>query len=105
MVKIFKGSQTMQVTKGAYTEMFKPSGWELVAHAKAAKADKQEQQVEDKEELSEETGATLSDDDLLEKPISSLSFDELLRLGVIMDIDTKGLKSKRELREHLKEHM
>lgn len=50
-----------------------------------------------------EVGEDLSDPDEVEKPLSEMSFSELLEYADSIGVDTEGAKSKAELRKLIKE--
>lgn len=113
------GSGTLEVTKGAYREIYAHLGW--VPDVEPEKTpiphdheeeenphepheeqpeDELEPQNEDREDHEEDM-----EDELEEKPISLMSFEELKEYAARLNIDTTGLRSKKELRLRIKQHM
>lgn len=110
MIKIMKGSRTLTIPAGAYESMYAPNGWELVGtKKKTEKKSKEEPKselevTEEPEEVTEdeEDVEYVDPEELLEKPLEELDFEELKILAEYLDISTKGLKSKKEVREAIK---
>lgn len=114
MIKIMKGSRTLTIPSGAYESMYAPCGWEVVGtkkktEKKSKKEFESEPEVEVTEESEESEEAETEEDveyvdpeELLEKPIEELDFEELKIVADYLDINTKGLKTKKEVREAIK---
>lgn len=89
-----RGGDRKRVTRGAYEEVFKRAGWEVI----------QKQKQEVKEESSWDEIDSEEDEEmrsLLEKPISELTNEEVKSLAFYKGIDTEG-KSIKQLRELIK---
>ena len=112
MVTIKKGDQTITVTRGAYLSSFKAMGFVLVEGSEETqkvspapdKGNTLPETQEDSEELEEGSEEDLVEDepddsdDLDEKPLSEMTFEELQRYAKHLGLATAGVKSKRELR-------
>ncbi|MNI85600.1 hypothetical protein D3C73_1426060 [compost metagenome] len=61
-----------------------------------------EEDYEDETEDSEEDSEEESDEDLLEKPLGELNFEELTRVAKLKGVSTKGLNSKKLLKNAIK---
>lgn len=119
MVTITKNSQELQVTKGAYKQMYKPLGWSLVEkqvlelheedksinedlntteEIEISKSNEDDDKITEtkKEDLNEE------DQELLEKPLSSLTISEIYRYANIIGLELEEGLSKTQAREALK---
>lgn len=113
------GSGTLEVTKGAYREIYAHLGWVPDVEPEKASTphsheeeenphESHEEQPEDELELQnegQEDHEEDMEDELEEKPISLMSFEELKEYATRLDIDTTGLRSKKELRLRIKQHM
>ena len=98
MVKITNGIVTFEVTRGAYDgiyshQVFKPV--KEVAEKKVA-ADKDVDNRTDDEKFA---------DELVEKPISQWSKEEVKRFAAIRDIDISGTKNANEAKEIIKQFL
>lgn len=115
MIKIRKGSKTLLIPAGAYDTIYAPAGWEKEDNT--AKAVEEPQKVEETPEPLEDVPEEESDEELdeegedveyvdpeelNEKPLEELDFEELKILAEYLGINTKGLKSKKEVREAIK---
>lgn len=113
------GSGTLEVTKGAYREIYAHLGWvpdvepekTPITHDHEEEEnphEPHEEQPEDELELQNEDREDHEEDmedELEEKPISLMSFEELKEYAARLNIDTTGLRSKKELRLRIKQHM
>ena len=121
MVTIVKGSKTLKVPAGAYDKIYAPAGWMLqgekilkndgekpvddktnIQKAKNQKTDKIRNQEETQEVEPEVEIEYVDPEDLLEKPINELDYEELKILAEYLGIDTKGLRSSKSLKEAIK---
>lgn len=105
MVKIYKGTKTKVVTKGAFYEMFEKDGWQIgdpaventesveipIEEVKTPANVAQEPEPLDYEEEPEE-------DDEVEIPLSEMTVSQLKAYARERDIDISSAKNKRELR-------
>lgn len=86
------GKETFQVTKGAYNDVFKGQGYSAVAEKKHGQH-KSAKVPSDDERFAAE---------LMEKPISQWSKEEVKRFVDIKGIDTSGAKSVNEVKDLIK---
>lgn len=131
MVVITNGLQTVVVSNGAYREIYMPQGWYPVTEPPAqaeglptlkrepvepdepeAHLDDLETTVDDPEAEgegeAEAEGETegedthCGDEDLLLRPLSDLTVDELKRVAALKGVSIEGLKVKSEIRQVIK---
>lgn len=130
MIQIVKGSQHLEVTSGAFKTMFEPSGWSLqsdvtvgataeqitglphlgVTNRVGDKNDTWSNSVDKNDDADESDendleNNKLGDEELTEKPLAEMSFEELKRYAEIMNIDITGSKSKKEIRATIRAAM
>lgn len=95
MVKITNFVNTFEVTQGAYDDIFKKQGFELV-----------EEEKEDKKETVEETKKTNEEayiEELIEKPISQWNKEEVKTYASLKNIDISNTKNIGEARNIIKQ--
>lgn len=95
MVKITNFVNTFEVTRGAYDDIFKKQGFELV-----------EEDKEDKKETVEETKKTNEEayiEELMEKPISQWNKEEVKTYASLKNIDISNTKNIGEARNIIKQ--
>ena len=95
MVKITNYVNTFEVTQGAYDDIFKKQGFELV-----------EEDKEDKKEIIEETKKTEEEEyieELMEKPISQWNKEEVKKYASLKNIDISNTKNIGEARNIIKQ--
>lgn len=95
MVKITNYVNTFEVTQGAYDDIFKKQGFELV-----------EEDKEDKKETVEETKKTEEEayvEELMEKPISQWNKEEVKTYAYLKNIDISKTKNIGEARNIIKQ--
>lgn len=95
MVKITNFVNTFEVTQGAYDDIFKKQGFELV-----------EEDKEDKKETVEETKKTNEEayiEELMEKPISQWNKEEVKTYASLKNIDISNTKNIGEARNIIKQ--
>ena len=127
MKTISNGVQTLTVTGGAYDSYYKLHGWaEIVTPPRTSESplfsppiskevslphEDEDVKIDQNSEVSEddtdaEEGTDLEDEtedeELAEKPIGTMSYEELARYATQLDIDIAGLNSKKLLREAIK---
>lgn len=119
MAKIHKGSQTLEVTKGAYRAIYAPLGWSLEASVEPTQAELPEgeenssttppeqpqndfQQESEDFEAEDEYQDEDTSEELSEKPLSEMSFDELKQYASELGLEYAGIRSKKELRALIK---
>ena len=135
MVVIKKGSRVYRVSMGAYNNQFKHLGYKIVGSdgetekteqndpEKFEKAKPQDDEIgdefeqgndsetdedadpEDDEETDEDEDESEDEDELSEKPLSKMNMQELEEYAERLGINTDGLRSKKEIREAIKEAM
>lgn len=112
MIRITDGSNQVSVTKGAYTQIYEPLGWYLLGSQEEKTADvvieepKEEIKFEEvAEEIKEVQNAISEEEELLEKPLSDMTADELQKYIEIMKFDVKKGLNKKETIEAIKEAM
>lgn len=123
MLKVTNGSMTFTVTRGAYSNYYKHKGFHVVGVAGAAKntgvdttpggeenadlSDSPQFIEEDGEEYDEAYDGESEEDseELSEIPLSEMSFSQLCEYAEQLDLDYSGIRSKRELRLLIKEHI
>ena len=96
MVKITNFVNTFEVTQGAYDDIFKKQGFELVEEGKK----------EDKKETVEETKKTNEEayvEELMEKPISQWNKEEVKTYASIKDVDISNTRNIGEARNIIKQ--
>lgn len=86
-VKIKKGNKSTSVTEEAYKEYFKNAGWKKESAGK--------------EEQSEDDWDSVTEDDLLEKPVGEMDSDEVKKAAQLMGLSVAG-KSTKQLREEIR---
>lgn len=94
MVKITNFVNTFEVTQGAYDDIFKKQGFELV------------EDKEDKKETVEETKKTNEEayiEELMEKPISQWNKEEVKTYASIKNVDISNTKNIGEARNIIKQ--
>lgn len=95
MVKITNFVNTFEVTQGAYDDIFKKQGFELV-----------EEDKEDKKETVEETKKTNEEayiEELMKKPISQWNKEEVKTYASLKNIDISNTKNIGEARNIIKQ--
>lgn len=124
MVTVTKGSRTLVVPVGAYKTTYAPAGWVLQGEVevsapekpveekkaeepKAEKpVEKPEPETEDEDEAEDEAEDEdveyVDPEELLEKPLEELDFEELKILAEYLEIDTKGMTTSKALRSAIK---
>lgn len=95
MVKITNYVNTFEVTQGAYDDIFKKQGFELV-----------EEDKEDKKEIVEEVKKTNEEayvEELMEKPISQWNKEEVKTYASLKNVDISKTKNIGEARNIIKQ--
>lgn len=101
MKKIIKNGRVVQVTDGAFKQIFKDKGWKVLEEKKQEKEKKQELTNEEKEALELEKQLEV----LLEKPLGNWSAKEVKLFAEANDIDITGTKNSNEAKEIIKEYL
>lgn len=119
-MRIRNGSSILEVTKGAYREIYAHLGWVPDVEPTNAPTDglildrdnpssTHNTHLEDEPGTPGEEGfeyeSEEEEDDLEEKPISLMSFEELKEYAARLNLDTTGLRSKKEVRLLIRQHI
>lgn len=123
MIRITNGRITLEVSQSAFETMFKPAGFVLEGSFLSPEADGGSNtpddfrlphlgQQEDEEEDSEDTEPEESEEedeeqpvDYSEVPLSELGYEELCDYADQLGLDREGIRSKKELRGIIREHL
>ncbi len=125
MVRITNGETTSRVPYAAYISMYKRLGFtiegeEPVKPQEKVETPKKEQPKEETEEVTDETNVTEEEEDeedeeaaddeafvedILEKPLSQWTPDELKKFAEIKNIDTSKAKKVSEARSIIKKYL
>lgn len=90
MIKIKRGTHELEVTQGAFKSIFAPAGYTVVEQpAKAQETPEDDEELELEEE----------EQDLSEKPLSEMSFNELKEYAEQLGIQTSGMRTHRQLKQ------
>lgn len=94
MIKITNGVKTIEVTHGAYENVFKKQGYreEVTKAERAKEAPQKPAKTADEKFI----------DSILEKPIATWDKEEIKKYAAIKGIDLTGTKSVNEARERVK---
>lgn len=105
MVKCTNGISVIEVTEGAYNDIFKAQGY-VPVDEKKAKKEKTPEKVEEPEEVDEESVVKEPEvdpfDELEAKPISSWSKTEVKEYAEAKGIDLSGTKNVNEAKDRIK---
>lgn len=115
MLRITNGEQTLIVSKGAFKELYSPSGWAVVDDTPAMLPQESQQApgegggsnpTADPENLSDSHSEGSDGDDLQdeENTLQNMSEVELKQYASLLGIKTKTLKTREELMEAIKSH-
>lgn len=116
MVKISNGEVTQVVSRGAFDTQYKNLGFEIVAENKAKKPEKKSAEPEKADnipvedavdtDVEEEVIEDAEDfDELLEKPLSQWTNEELKAFVNAKGIDTSSAKKTSEVRSLVKKYL
>lgn len=92
MVKITNGVNVFEVTRGAFDGIYSRQGYTIVSKKKAEQDVKQFK-------APERTEDEIFVEEILEKPISQWSKDEVKRFAALKEIDITGTKNVNEAKE------
>lgn len=95
MVKITNGINVFEVTRGAFDGIFSRQGYRLVDEKAEAKTSEAPAVLEKSED-------EIFIEEVLEKPISQWSKEEVKRFAAIKEIDISGTKNVNEAKEIIK---
>ena len=93
MVKITNGVNVFEVTRGAFDGIYSRQGYVLLNENKHDNEDV---------DVSEKTEDEKFIDEIIEKPISQWSKEEVKRFAAIKEIDISGTKNANEAKEIIK---
>lgn len=98
MIKITNNVETIEVTKGAYESIYKRLGFKIIGGAKKAAP----QKGQNDGGQGEGEGEDNFEKELLEKPISEWSKNEVKKFASINNIDISQTKNAGEAKEVIK---
>ena len=115
MLRITNGEQTLIVSKGAFKELYSPSGWAVVDDTPAMSPQEpavapgesgDSNHTADPENLSDGHSGGSEGDDIQdeENTLQNMSEVELKQYASLLGIKTKTLKTREELIEAIKSH-
>lgn len=126
MLQVTNGVVTLTVTKGAFKSFYEHNGFHTVDGADGTEEagvvtthptpgmvhpgdSSQQKIVEDTEDAEDEADGdeddTEDDVDLSEIPLGEMSFDQLNDYADQLELDHEGIRSKKELRALIREHL
>lgn len=126
MLQVTNGVVTLTVTNGAFKSFYEHNGFHAVdgedGHEEAGKVDTQPTPEtghpghSSQQELRQDTDAPEDEDedeeedteesvDLSEIPLGEMSFDQLEEYADQLELDHDGIRSKKELRALIREHL
>lgn len=126
MLQVTNGTVTLMVTKGAFKSFYEPNGFHAVdgedgheeagvvtthptpetgrsGHSSQQELRQDTDGPEDEDEEEEED--TEESVDLSEIPLGEMSFDQLNEYADQLELDHDGIRSKKELRAIIREHL
>lgn len=103
MITIHKGDLIAKVSAGAFETIFKDQGWSMDDHKDPIISGMNLPDPDHEDVLEDEI--TNEGEDLSERPLSSLSLGELRQLATQYGIDAESMRSKREIRNAIRETM
>lgn len=123
MIRITNGRITLEVSQSAFETMFKPAGFVLEGSSLSPEVTggsntpedfrlphlgRQEDEEEDSEEPEPEESEEDEEEqpvDYSEVPLSELGYEELCDYADQLGLDREGIRSKKELRGIIREHL
>lgn len=108
MMKITNGVDIVEVTNGAYKDMFKSQGYYPYEEEKSSTQDNLESQDdtdESEDNVTKDEEEDETDSEIEEKPIGQWSKDEVKKYAKDNDIDISNTKSSKEAKEIIKNFM
>jgi hypothetical protein len=125
MLQVTNGTVTLMVTKGAFKSFYEPNGFHAVdgedgheeagvvtthptpetGHSGHSSQQELQQSVDDTEDEDEDEEDTEESVDLSEIPLGEMSFDQLEEYADQLELDHDGIRSKKELRALIREHL
>lgn len=97
MVKITNGVNVFEVTRGAFDGIYSHQGYTIVSNETPAEIEEPAAPVKSEDEIFV--------DEVLEKPVSQWSKNEVKRFASIKEIDLAGTKNVDEAKELIKEFL
>lgn len=105
MVKITNGVNIFEVTDGAYENNFKKLGYKIV-NEKGSRAQNAKQEVEAGNAVEEKAvEETIKMSELVEKPLSNWTKDEVKKFAKANKIDITGTKGVDEAKERINDFL
>ena len=98
MVKITNGVNVFEVTRGAFDGIYSRQGYVILNENEAVEAVLDASAVDAPEKTEDEKFI----DEIIEKPISQWSKDEVKRFAALKEIDITGTKNANEAKEIIK---
>lgn len=98
MIKITNGKDIFEVSRGAFDEIYSRQGYTILDENKSAERD-------ENLDVSIKTEDEIFIDEVIEKPISQWSKNELKRFAVLKEIDITNTKNADEARELIKQFL
>ena len=108
MMKITNGVDIVEVTNGAYKDMFKSQGYypyEEETNSTQDNLELQEDIDESEDNVTKDKEEDETDSEIEEKPIGQWSKDEVKKYAKDNDIDISNTKSSKEAKEIIKNFM
>lgn len=102
MVKITNGKDVFEVTRGAFDGIYSRQGFKIVGEDKPAKNNSNGGNNDLPPELTEDEKFLA---EIVEKPISQWSKEEIKRFASLKEIDITGTKNANEAKELIKEFL
>lgn len=97
MVKVTNGVDTFEVTMGAYKDIFASQGYKLITEAEVVPQMSSGEPSKTEEELFLE--------EIVEKPVSEWTKDELKKFADLNEISLDGIHSVNDVREVIKNYI
>ena len=94
MVKITDGKNIFEVTRGAFDGIYSRQGYTIMDEGKATKKEAPKKSDDD-----------LFLEEIVEKPISQWSKDEVKRFAALKELDISGTKNATEAKEIIKDFL
>ena len=95
MVKITNGLNIFEVTRGAFDGIYSRQGYTIVQPASEPEIHVEPEKTEDEKFV----------DEIVEKPVSQWSKDEVKRFAALNNIDITGTKNAGEAKELIKQFL
>lgn len=99
MVKITNGRNVFEVTRGAFDGIYSRQGYTILEESKSA------EQSDVNSSVPEKTEDEKFLDEIVEKPISQWTKDEIKHFAALKEIDITGTKNANEAKELIKQFL